>query len=430
MPSLGKSLPYLAYPALGLLAGWASTAMLPPTKKDTAKSTTSATPSSPAATAAPREPRDASAPPMTADELLAEARRIVEGPDESVIARYLTDWTDAEIHAALNEAATDPEAMLRHDSMATGLLRELARRDPERAMRWALGQSAIMRQRFATIALSGWLPDREDDAIAMVKQHPDVFGGQLPPQILQACIASASAKGTAAFVARIRELMALGPGQHIDFNVRLDPDFDFAGLLDSPDFAKLGVESMKDSMLKAWATRDREAAFQWVFAEGGPTAIFQLQKPHWQANFAQSSDMIRWMVGKAESFTPEQQAEFLKAQAAHVQQRPDHATVWIQAAKNPQMRDAFRNVAAMGIFQWTEESVERGLKAVATLDDPAARLAMLESIAHGTEPDLSPLQPAVQQLLQTKLAEWGADPARAKAIIERLHPPHPAIPTP
>ncbi|RYD64180.1 MAG: hypothetical protein EOP83_10385 [Verrucomicrobiaceae bacterium] len=425
MPSLGKSLPYLIYPVIGLLVGWSSTAMIPSGKEKGA--ITQATSS---ATTRPRESRDAITAPMTPDELFEEARRIVEGPDESGIASYLTDWTDAEILSALSEASVDPDALLRHESMATGLLLELAKRDPERAMRWSLGQSEILRQKFATIALSGWLPDREDDAIATVKKHPEIFGGQLPPKILQACITSASGKGTAAFIIRIRELMEMGPGKHIDINSRLDPSFDFASLLNSPDFAVLGLDTMKESMLETWATRDREAAWQWVLADGGPTAIFQLQKSSWQANYAQSSDMIRWMVGKAESFTPEQQAEFLKMHAAQVRSQPDTSTVWIEAAKNPELRDAFRSAAAAIIYQGSEGSVERALKSVGTLPDPAARLAMLESMDRSTAGGIDRLEPAADRHLRTKLAEWGADTIRTQAIIDHLYPGNSSGPKP
>lgn len=408
MPDLRRFLPYLAYPVAGLLVGWIS-APVAPAPEDASRHRT-------------RETRPAT-PAREKDDLLNKARLADarEEKDASRISRQVADWTEEEIRSALDEAMLDPEMQLRHRSIATDLMREFAKRNPEQAFEWATKQPVAIRGRFADLALTGLLPERLDEAIAIAKAHPGLFNGMVPNFIVTASLTAASTQGTAAFISRLQELREDEPRNRPGLPADIAPDFDFAAVLRSPDFEVLGLASMRKSMIRAWAEQDREAAFHWVLQQDGPGAIMNLRKETWNAPHAQNVDMIRWMVGKVETLPAEQQAEFLKAHLDHVSLDGTNATVWIESAKTPELQDAFRAAAVRGASSGHEISLERGLKAAATLADPEARFVLLETL-EPVFPGYRPQpEPAAEKLLRTKLAEWGATPSRVDAIVKHLH---------
>ncbi|QJE95308.1 hypothetical protein [Luteolibacter luteus] len=424
MPRPGKLLPYAAYPAAGLIVGWASVGLTPDPPETDSVAITSPSPA--------RETRENS-PVPTPDELLDEARRALTPPGlpkGSNVTKHVASWTDDEIRAALNEAMQDVELRSSHHSIATDLQREFAKRNPELAFQWASEQAPEIRGRFADLALTGLLPERLNEAIAIAKAHPELFEGMVPNFLVKASISEATDRGPAAFISRLRELKENEPDRSFDFPGEIAAGFDFEAVLTSPDFAALDLGAMEKPMIKAWASRDRESAFRWVLEKRGTGAIMDLRKETWEAPHAETVDTIRWMVGKIEGLSAEQQAEFAKAQADHLPNDSENATVWIEAAKIPALQDSFRHAAVGDIFSDQETSVERGLKAVATLPDPEARLAMLETLDRRPSSFNGQLQPGAQKLLQTRLAEWGAAPTRVKAILEHLYGDSALIPQP
>ncbi|RYD31886.1 MAG: hypothetical protein EOP87_13860, partial [Verrucomicrobiaceae bacterium] len=205
----------------------------------------------------------ASTRPMTAEQLLEEARRLVDAPGKksrrATLDGTIADWTDAEVVAALEQAAREPDVLLEQDSMAGDLLRSFSKRDPEKAMKWALQQPLLVRRKFAGHVLSALLPERYDEALAMAKAHPDIFDGKVPTNVVRAAVTGSAKRGAAAFVSRLRQLMADGSAPFMEFPDDVGRGFDFAAALDSPDFVPLASHKLKDSMIRAWMRDDRDA---------------------------------------------------------------------------------------------------------------------------------------------------------------------------
>ncbi|WAC18534.1 hypothetical protein OVA24_14965 [Luteolibacter sp. SL250] len=363
-----------------------------------------------------REPRTSGPAPATAD--LLQATRPREGSfgeaPSTGISVHIANWTDEEILTALEEAARMPDTLRRYDSIASLLLAEYTRRDPDRALAWAMAQPPILSRRFAQTVIATWPPDRVDDAIAFVRKNPDLFGNKLPVNLIYASFAQAAEHGPAALISRMAELKEDGIPRYSSYSFDFPAGFDFAALLGSSDLKSLDLPRIESAFLRAWLNQDREGAFDWVLRNSGPAALIKLGPSQFRGN----GEHPRWLVGKLETLTPGQRAAFFEANSSSFLQPGWNSVAWINSAKQPEMKDALRSAAAQGIFIGLDSYVDRGLQALSTLPDGESRLRALETL----EPkgDRTPLQAGAAQILRRQLAEWGADAARTDAIIARL----------
>ncbi|MBX3743650.1 MAG: hypothetical protein KF712_21875 [Akkermansiaceae bacterium] len=361
---------------------------------------------------------------MTPGQLLAEARRLVEAPDRksrrTTLDETIADWTDAEVVAALEQAAREPDLLLEQDSLAGDLLRSFSKRDPEKAMKWALEQPLLVRRKFAGHVLSALLPGRANEALAMAKAHPDVFEGKVPTNVVRALVTTSAKQGAGAFVSSLKELMADGSAPFMEFPKEFGEGFDFAAVLDSPDFAPLASHKLRDSMIQAWMRNDRDAAFEWVLENDGAGRLDTLRDPQW--TYAELTGHVKWMAGKVDTLPEEQWRKFLQFSEYSLVHREGHAQLWLDSLQQPALREAFRDVATGGIFVGGTVPMERGLKALESLPDGEARLSRLETLAKNFKGYRSRADAGSLFLLRGKLEHWGADAARADGIVERLYP--------
>ncbi|WAC19008.1 hypothetical protein OVA24_17400 [Luteolibacter sp. SL250] len=423
MRPLRNALPYLLLPAGGLLAGWATApAGNAGGGKDAGGAAAREIPVSPRM----REARAAGAP-MTPDQLLAEARRLADAPAKksrrTTLDETISGWTDAEVVAALEQAAREPDLLLEQDSMAGDLLRSFSKRDPEKAMRWALEQPLLVRRKFAGHVLSALLPGRYDEALAMAKAHPDLFDGKVPTNVVRAAVTGSARQGAAAFVSRLRQLMEDGSAPFMEFPDDVGKGFDFAAALDSPDFAPLASHKLRDSMIHAWVRDERDAAFRWVLEKDGPGRLgnlLDIRRSH-----AELTGQVNWMAGKLEALPQEEWQTFLDSTSHSLHHREGHAQLWLEALREPVVRESFRDVAVSAIFSGGPTLMERGLKALDGLPDGEARIRRLETLVQEHTGYRSRPDPSSAAMLRGKLEQWGADPARADAIIGRMNPQEP-----
>lgn len=415
-------LPYLLVPAGGLLIGFVTA---PGRHVDEGVEGASAA-HGPLMSPRMREALTA-VPPMTPEQLLEEARRLVETPDKksrrATLDETIADWTDAEVVAALEIAAAEPDVLLEQDSLAGDLLRSFSKRDPEKAMEWALAQPLLVRRKFAGHVLSALLPDRAGEAWTMAKEHPNIFGGKVPTNVVRALVTTSAKQGAAEFVSSLKELMADGSAPFMEFPKDFGEGFEFAAVLGSPDFAPLASHKLRDSMIQAWMRNDRNAAFKWVLENDGAGRLDTLRDPQW--TYAELTGHVKWMAGKVDTLPEEQWRKFLQFSEYSLINREGHAQLWLDSLQQPTLREAFRDAAAGGIFVGGTVPMERGLKALESLPDGEARLGRLETLAKDFRGYRSRADAGSEVILRKKLQQWGADPTRANAIVSGLYPSQP-----
>ena len=417
MASFRNWSPYLLLPAAGLLIGWATA------PKDRAEDGKTGDTTTQEARLSPRmRNARASTPPMTPDQLLAEARRLVETPNKSrrtTLDETIADWTDEEVIAALELAAKEPDLLLEQDSFAGDLMRAFSKRNPQTAMKWALDQPLLVKRKFAGLVLSALLPTRAEEAYALARTHPDIFEGKVPTNVVRALVTSSAQQGAEVFVASLKDLMADGSAPFMEFPKEVPEGFDFAAAMDSPDFKPLVSQKLKSSMLSAWMAEDRDAAFQWVLENDGARKLDQLRDSRW--SYAELKGHVRWMAEKVEAMPEEQWRDVVLSSRISFNNTQGHANLWLESLRDPTKKEAFRDAAAGGIFYGHQNSVEVGLKALDGLPDAPARIDRLEALSQSFSGIRIPPNADAEKLLREKLEQWGADPQRTETIIGNVH---------
>jgi len=416
MASFRNWFPYLLLPVAGLLIGWATA---PGDRAENGKTDGTAAHE---ATLSPRmRNARAATPPMTPDQLLAEARRLVETPGKSrrtTLDEEIADWTDAQVIAALEQAAREPDLLLEQDSFAGDLMRAFSKRNPETAMRWALDQPLLVKRKFAGLVLSALLPTRADEALALARTHPDIFEGKVPTNVVRALVTSSAQQGAEAFVSRLKDLMADGSAPFMEFPKDVPKGFDFAAALDSPDFKPLVSQKLKSSMLHAWMSENRDAAFQWVLENDGARQLDDLRDSRW--SHAELAGHVRWMAEKVEAMPEEQWKEVVLSHRGSFRSDQGHSGLWLESLRDPTVKEAFRDAAAGGIFFGQRNTMEVGLKALDGLPDDQARIERLEKLTQEFPGFRTQPEPAAEAMLREKMKQWGADQQRTDAMVEHL----------
>lgn len=348
-----------------------------------------------------------------------ESRELHQNPLRGAI----DEWSDEDILAALHETLSSAHPEQRHGRIAQALLSEVARRNPQRAMEWVQKLPAVDRTKYTGSLIDGWVPERLDEAFVIVKKNPDLFGKTLPWNLVTAALADAFKKSPEGYVTRLAELSREDINSSNLYEVTGVPqDFDYAAVLDSPEFKALNLKETKNALIESWATTDREAAFRWIMEheEDGVARLLDLENTSHQVSLAESLGFAKWICGKLEEFSPEQKAKFVETHLHRIQ--PD-GLMWIEAAQDPELKDAIRSKMAEMIFSSMYKYVEIGFSSLETLPDIESRLAALE--AQIRKPPVlryeGKVQDPVRELMLDYLSKWGVEPQRAEALVKRMH---------
>jgi hypothetical protein len=420
MLPLKKALSFLLYPALGLLAGWASVTGMSK-GRETEKKTAAAS------SGRDREARDAR-PAMQPGAMFFRLReQLEEGKDitSSSIVPLLEGWTDEEMRKALDEAVKEPDALLRYSSMAGLLFREYAKRDMHAAMDWMLGQTEVLKIKFAPMWSAAQPDDRALEVLDFYRHHRDFFPGFIAASFITGRAAQqVSAQGPAAVAELLKRSVDDGTMPNNGIIIKFPERFDFAGLLSSPDFQALGLSGMEWSIMQAWKKQDREGAFSWEMEKNGVKGLATAYRP-----FGQSPDETRWFVGKLSGLTLQQQDDYFDNAVWTLTSRDMNYKEWTEGAA-PSVREKIIATGAKALFLSQEDRTDLALRAIETLPDVEARLRLLE-----TQDPPSSLNPRVIVPMPEKeaanllaaLARWGVDTPRAEAIVKRYTslPAHP-----
>jgi hypothetical protein len=437
MPPARKVLPFLLYPVLGLVAGWAS---VDGTRRGKASAAQRAeihaleTRQFPPVGGGRRTVATSSDHSVDGDgviRLLQEHRRAAAEHEDP--ANLLRDWTDQQILAGLDEAV---EHLRRPSSDVRPLLCLLfhtyANRDIAAALAW------LGRQPQATIvdALS-FTPiplERGRDLLEFLMGRPELFRYEHSPfsQLESEVLMAAAEKGAEDLLPLVRKLLEVDPDNITVVTMEFPAGFGYARLLESlprTDEAYYKRE-VRWCVVNAWLREDRDAAFHWLMENRDPGPNLGLLQPR-------SGEEAAWLVGKLEVQPAGRLTDFITLNARDLAaSRTLLVEPALAAARTPAVRDALRDAFAQGVFFGNDRYVSRGLEALESLPDPAERLRMLETIeprpefrltrvpvGHGRSMDVRSIHPPDEQaasLLRDTLSEWGAAGDRADAIISRI----------
>lgn len=436
MPPVRKILPFLLYPALGLVAGWAS---VDGARREKASAAQRAEIHALETRQFPpvgggRRPAGATTPadhPVDGDgfiRLLRENQNNAGG--DGTPDNLINDWTDREILAGLDEAVED---LRRPSSDAGGLLNILfhsyARRDIHAALAWLARQrQAIM----AHILSSSFLPpERGRELLEFLLERPELYRDYRSPfRVLErSVLQGAVAQGADAFLPLVRRLLAVDPDSLSVQNLQFPRGFGYAVLLDGLSLGNnvYSEGGIKGTIISQWMEDDRDAAFRWMVEsqEYGPSLI-QLQPD--------SAEDVAWLVGKLDTLSSGQLQTFIQVNAIFLLSGRMDVDAYLSAARTPVVRTALRDAFAQGIFTGQREYLEGGLTALESVPDAGERLRMLEHMEpsgelriNGPEFLNDPFSPITasgkldaERLLRDRLSEWGAPEERADAIVTRI----------
>ncbi len=406
---------FLLYPALGLLAGWISMKARPAgdPRSEAGRSTSSRSPE-----------KKESRPIWNGDDFLKAAMaRTGEflDPTSTPLKILLSDWTDAEVRAALDEALGDPDTIINGGGSAGLLLREYMRRDFPAALEWFSGISAIHRASLALTLSHAWPEGRAKEGLDFIRQNKELFGGSYATawSIISKGMAGEATRGPEAVVSFLKQLHAEGFGADFGNPVAFPKGFDFAGLLGSEDFRNLNLQELESSVITSWRAQNRDAAFDWVVENGNAKNLRSMAAYREDS----SPEMTAWLVKNLHQTTPEQRSLLLESKFMEwTDNTGADALRWIEMASTPALKEEFRTVAAQGLYFARPGPALEVIEAIPRTED---RLTFMETLAASTRPRSTPvpLTPENEKIIRSKLAEWGSDPARTEAIINRYKNP-------
>ncbi|WP_035601806.1 hypothetical protein [Haloferula sp. BvORR071] len=346
--------------------------------------------------------------------------------DESsnFLAPQLTDWSDAELQKALNEALASPDCVLDGSSskiLARMLVAEWMRRDLTSALAWFEAiPSETMRSELASAVSFYWPLDKAEEGLAYAVTHPEFFagnGGTHAWKIVHRALESAAKRGPEAVVAclaTVRESKLPISGGDLQFPA----NFDFQTLANSQEVEELWKKGRGIFFAEAWLKQDRNAAFDCIAAASkNPAAqLLTLNSVLPAAEVTERTTLLAgWIDGADEAQREERIEDILKSCLV----RPDALETLGKTLKDPADRDQIHSGALRGIRTIGAKTAFAHLEAYG---DGAQRLDLLETF----EPLPPLLMPRGRMTaeevssLREKLGSWGASPERTENIITRL----------
>ena len=408
---------YLAVPLLGLVAGWATAP-----QADVAAVQGSASHRS--------GHRGDAVRPGTAEHLVRSLSQRLGKPGEPAkdpLMLVLADWTDGEIRTALDESMLHPELMFGagHSAGVThNLFRQLIGRDFAAASAWFAALPQDRQNALSATLLWNWPADRPEEGLRFIRENRGISTGR-NQHILNINLTAAAARGSEHMLAFMRGLKEEGYSGGFESiyavnagviaAVSFPQGFDFPGFLASPEvnFTPQGGWA-QGAALRAWKEQDRDAVFRWLLDNHG-AKVLQMAENSWDFTDATST----WFSGKLAALQPAQRAEYLDGRLRSWTQEPGFSRRLLQASRGTPIHQEILGHAVQGIFYGKYSDT---LDLISGLADPGERLRFLESLERMEQEDgfvMDTVQ-GEEAALRGKLRSWGADDARAEAILSRL----------
>lgn len=423
-------LPYLAVPLLGLFVGWVTAPTGNGSAAGVGESTPAPSPRHLAGTSLRAEQ------PWNAEDFIrsvANSAPAKDTPNPFVLPpdplmAYLADWSDAEIRAALDQSILDPELLLPADGSAGvthNLFRQLIQRDFSAASAWFSALPENLRHALASTYLWNWPSDRAEEGLAFLRAHPHLAAGR-EQRIVNIGLTAAAARGPADFIATFRSIQAEYPdnsyGEFYSMNCGVvpgfsfPPSFDFPALLasDALGFHPATYGSFTGSVFSGWQSQDREAAFTWIMENHGPAALAKVTGS-WEDRASSAS----WFNSKMAAMPAPQRAELLRARLEVWTGESYNAQTAVAASRGTPIHQEVLTHAVQSMFYG---KYSHSADMIEGIEEPEERLRFLEQLDFipSGEPVYTDPEENGEPSLREKLRSWGADDARASAIIARL----------
>ena len=175
--------------------------------------------------------------------------------------------------------------------------------------------------------------------------------------------------------------------------------------------------NLHQSVIRNWLSDEGTAALEWLLDHGKAASLSVLTRRPLR------EEVPEWLAGKLVSMTPAIRKEML---AAYLRESWEANYLWsdfIKPVTNMEVKEEMISHAAQDLFLGRARGTIRLLQESI---EPGRRITLLEKLEPLPELDqigiwMAPLQGEEATMLRTALIDWGADEARADAIIQHLN---------
>lgn len=344
-------------------------------------------------------------------------------PGYDPLAEVLAGWSEAEIRAALDEGLEDPECVLPGGSGVAAmdaLFGEWMERDLESAIAWFDGiKIDPARVRMASGLSYRWPAGHADRGLEFVLTHRDIFVDSSPWSILAKNFEASARSGADALGRMLERVSDEGLDLRFGDTTFLPADFDYSAFVRTGGFLKTRDEPAVSALLSGWMVQDRDAAFDWLIENKGPSGLVEFLPESREAQL----ENWEWLGAKVGTLDEENRESLLAALEPAWRQDSIAGDRFAEGIEDPELRDEVHGIGARVILRG---AVEPAIRSLEKIEDPAKRVTILLAMERAGDPLAGsfrqPVSESTAALLREKLAEWQADEDQINAILKELVP--------
>jgi hypothetical protein len=335
----------------------------------------------------------------------------------------LESWADAEIRNALDEALKDPDYVLENGGrghVMDALFGEWMKRDLDAAIIWFDSVKIETARNRMILNLSyRWPAEHAGRGLEFVISHKELFTRSSPWSILLKNMEASAKDGPDALgkmLGRIAdEELALDFGS----TAKLPEGFDFSGFVKTEGYLRTKDQAAVTALLSNWMSHDRESAYDWFLANGGPVKLFEL-KPQ---DHEMGLDYLEWLGGKLGSLEKPRMDEWFAAAGALFVSDSSAAERFARRIDDPELREKVHEQGARVILSG---GIEPALRHLEGIRDPAKRLEILTTMDAVQTPAAffmrQPVSAEDEETLRQKLREWQASESQIDEVLKKIKP--------
>jgi hypothetical protein len=264
-----------------------------------------------------------------------------------------------------------------------------------------------------------WPAEQAGRGLEFVISHKELFTRSSPWSILLKNLEASAKDGPDALgemLLRISdEELALDFGN----TAKLPEGFDYAGFVKTEGCLRTQDQAAVSALLANWMSHDRESAYHWFLANGGPAKLFEL-KPQ---DRAMGLDYLEWLGGKLGSLEESQMDEWFAAAGALFVSDSSAAERFARRIEDLELREKVHEQGARVILSG---GIEPALRHLEEIRDPAKRLEILTTMDAVLTPGAyfmrQPVSAEDEKSLRQKLREWQASESQIEEVLKKIKP--------
>ncbi|RYD47304.1 MAG: hypothetical protein EOP85_05740 [Verrucomicrobiaceae bacterium] len=256
-----------------------------------------------------------------------------------------------------------------------------------------------------------FLPDRLDKGFAFLAANRNIYQSGLEEGFVRQALKSAADRGPDA-VNGVLRMIREGNVDTRNAYMEFPPDFDFQTLASAGELKTAVKTGAGSPALRAWAMKDRDAAYQWTMENAGGGGACEILLGRRNQGGPQD---VAWSAARYEEMDADQR-KALSDSARHFMTRDmEWIPAFSDAIRDPVLKEELRLRAVQGLFNGRNYLAERMLE---VLGPPERRLEILENLQR--DPQVTPPMPLDEERLRKKISAWTQDQSRIDAIINHL----------